>query len=71
MDHDDERFVSIMGALTDKLTQAFELAIVLEKEVRSAALLRENAHQIAIDTHHLRTRVERLQDDLVDRKAKF
>ncbi len=71
MDHDNESFVGMVGALTDKLTQAFELAIVLEKEVRSADLLRENVHQIAIDAHQLRTRVERLQDDVVDHKVKL
>ncbi len=70
MDHDNESFTGIMGALTGKLTEAFELATMLEKEARSAALLRESAHRIAIDTHQLRTRVERLQDDLVDHKAK-
>ncbi len=69
MDQDDERIVGITGALTGKLTEAFELAIVLEKETRSDVLLRESAHRIAIDAHHLRTRVERLQEDLVDHKA--
>lgn len=69
LDHDDERFVSITGALSGKLTEAFELATVLEKEARSDVLLRESAHRIAIDAHRLRARVERLQGDLVDHKA--
>jgi hypothetical protein len=70
LDHDNERFAGVMTALTGKRTEAFELATELEKEVRSAALLRESAHRIAIDTHQLRTQVERLQDDLVGHKAK-
>jgi hypothetical protein len=70
LDHDNESFVGIMGALTGKLTEAFELATMLEKEARSTAVLRESAHRIAIDTHHLRTRVERLQDDIVSHRAK-
>jgi hypothetical protein len=39
----------MMGALTGKLTEAYEPATVVVKEVRSAALLREGAHRIAID----------------------
>jgi hypothetical protein len=70
MDHDNERSAGVMAALAGKLTDAFELAITLEKEVRSAAPLRESAHRIAIDTHHLRTQVELLQDDLVAHRAK-
>ncbi len=69
MDHDDERFVGMTGALSGKLTEAFGLATVLEKEARSDVLLREAAHRIGIDAHRLRARVERLQDDLVDHKA--
>jgi hypothetical protein len=70
LNHDNERAAGVMASLTGKLTEAFELAITLEKEVRSSALLREGAHRIAIDTHHLRTQVELLHDDLAGRKAK-
>jgi hypothetical protein len=69
LDHDNERFVSITDALADKLTEAFELVMVFEKEVRSAAVLREGAHRIAVDASCLRVRVNRLQDDLVDKKS--
>jgi hypothetical protein len=69
VDHDDERFVGITGALSGKLTEAFELAIALEKEAHSDVLLRESAHRIAIDAHRLRARVQRLQGDLVDQKT--
>ena len=65
LDHANERIAGLMAALSGKLTEAFELALALEKEGRGAALLRENAHRIAIDAHQLRTQVERLQDDLV------
>ena len=68
MDHDNERFVNITNALADKLTEAFELAMVFETEARSAAVLRESAHRIAVDVGHLRVQVKRLQDDLVDTK---
>jgi hypothetical protein len=70
LDHDKEVCAGVMGALTGKLTEAFELAVALEKEVRSTALLRECAHRIAIDAHQLRTQVERLQDDLVGHRAR-
>ena len=68
MDVNNERFAGITTALADKLTEAFELATGLEKEVREAVLLREGAHRIAVDVGHLRTRVNQLQDDLADAK---
>ncbi len=61
--------MGITGALTGKLTEAFGLATVLEKEAHIDVLLREGAHRIAIDAHRIRARVERLQDDLLDHKA--
>jgi hypothetical protein len=33
LDHDNERFVDITNALTNKLTEAFELAMVFETEL--------------------------------------
>jgi hypothetical protein len=68
--HDGEGFAGITGALTTRVTEAFELATMLEKEVRSTALLRESAHRIAVDADHLRTQVQRLEEYLADRKAK-
>lgn len=69
LDHDVEGFAGITDELARKLTDAFELATMLETQARNATQLREGAHRIAIDAHHLRTRVERLQGDLASHKA--
>jgi hypothetical protein len=70
LDHDYERLVGITDALAGKLTGAFELAVVFEKEARSAALLRKSAHRIAMDARHLRSHAEQLQSDLMGHKAR-